>query len=347
MKCLPLCCAALAFTFALTPGCKKQEGKGPTGDPNEVVASVDGVKYLRKEMDEITERVLKVQNVPEEQMEEMRDRIERQLIVNFVQKAVLLNEVKKEGITLTEEDRQKGIARLEEQVKERGVADSSEAYFKAHPLGEEIARKEFADNMLFEKLLQVKLVDPVEVEDAEVDALFDSIKAQNAAAEEANKNLEGKEAKLAKIQDIKKKLADGANFAELAKEHSACQSKERGGDLGAFQRGMMVKEFEDAAFTQEIGKVGEIVETKFGYHLILVTERNAATEATDDTPATPETATASHILLAFDREQRIQPIPSADDVRNYIKQQKAQPLVQDYVQGLRDKAKIESIIPIE
>ncbi|MBI5046128.1 peptidylprolyl isomerase [Candidatus Micrarchaeota archaeon] len=80
-----------------------------------------------------------------------------------------------------------------------------------------------------------------------------------------------KEKKLA--EKLKYELDSGANFAMLAKKHSMCPSSEQGGDLGFFGRGQMVREFEDAAFTTQPGKVSAPVKTEFGYHLILVTAK--------------------------------------------------------------------------
>ncbi|MBD3189413.1 MAG: peptidylprolyl isomerase [Candidatus Heimdallarchaeota archaeon] len=60
-------------------------------------------------------------------------------------------------------------------------------------------------------------------------------------------------------------------FRKLAKENSLCSSKKRGGNLGEFGRGQMVKEFEKAAYDLEVGELSGLVKTEFGYHIILRT----------------------------------------------------------------------------
>lgn len=78
----------------------------------------------------------------------------------------------------------------------------------------------------------------------------------------------------AKIEDVKKQLDQGADFAELANKYSDDKSNaDDGGDLGWFGKGMMVKEFEAAAFALEAGKISEPVRTQFGFHLIRVDEK--------------------------------------------------------------------------
>lgn len=73
---------------------------------------------------------------------------------------------------------------------------------------------------------------------------------------------------------IKQEIAAGGDFAELARKHSSCPSGKSGGDLGAFGRGQMVKEFDEVCFTAPVGVVHGPVKTQFGYHLIEVTKRS-------------------------------------------------------------------------
>lgn len=77
-----------------------------------------------------------------------------------------------------------------------------------------------------------------------------------------------KEEAEALIKDLKAQIDGGADFAELAGEHSDCPSGSDGGSLGSFGKGQMVKEFQDAAFGLDEGGVSDVVETDFGYHLI-------------------------------------------------------------------------------
>jgi peptidyl-prolyl cis-trans isomerase C len=73
---------------------------------------------------------------------------------------------------------------------------------------------------------------------------------------------------------IKKEIEEGADFAEQAKAHSQCPSGQRGGDLGEFTPGQMVKEFDEVVFRDEVNKVHGPVKTQFGFHLIEITNRS-------------------------------------------------------------------------
>lgn len=75
-------------------------------------------------------------------------------------------------------------------------------------------------------------------------------------------------------KDLYNEIKNGKSFTEVAQEKSLCPSGQNGGDLGFFGKGMMVKPFEDAAFSLEVGELSQPVETQFGWHLIEVTGKH-------------------------------------------------------------------------
>jgi len=76
-----------------------------------------------------------------------------------------------------------------------------------------------------------------------------------------------------KCQQLKSEIEGGADFAEVAQHNSNCPSGQRGGDLGEFNQGMMVPEFDEVVFSAELNQVHGPVKTQFGYHLIEITSR--------------------------------------------------------------------------
>ncbi len=118
-----------------------------------------------------------------------------------------------------------------------------------------------------------------------------------------------------KIAQAQEKLKKGDDFAEVAKAASEGPSAPKGGDLGYFGRGQMVKPFEDTAFTLEPGKVSDVVTTKFGYHLIKVVDKK------------PETT------IPF---ETVKP-----RIEQYLKQEEVQKEVKQFVEKSRKEAKVE------
>jgi peptidyl-prolyl cis-trans isomerase C len=76
-----------------------------------------------------------------------------------------------------------------------------------------------------------------------------------------------------KCEALKKQIEDGSDFADVAKENSSCPSGRKGGDLGEFGPGQMVKEFDEVVFSGELSTVHGPVKTQFGYHLLEITSR--------------------------------------------------------------------------
>ena len=136
--------------------------------------------------------------------------------------------------------------------------------------------------ILAQNYAQDQLAEKMKATDQEVDAYI----AQHP-------ELDNKQTK-AKADEVLKRVRAGEDFAKLAKEFSTDPgSKEKGGDLGWFARGAMVPEFEEAAFKLKPGEVSDLVQSKFGYHIIKLEERK--TENKDGKPE--EQVHARHILI--------------------------------------------------
>ncbi|MCG3149310.1 MAG: Chaperone SurA [Verrucomicrobiae bacterium] len=126
--------------------------------------------------------------------------------------------------------------------------------------------------------------------------------------------------KLTQIKAAQSLIKGGDKFEDVARKFSEDPgSKEQGGDLSYFTRDRMVKPFADAAFSLKPNEVSDIVTTQFGYHLIKSTDHQAAGERTY--------------------------AEAKDDIERYLKNQQGQEMVQAYVQELRQKAKIEILLP--
>jgi len=78
----------------------------------------------------------------------------------------------------------------------------------------------------------------------------------------------------AEAQEIKRQIESGADFSELARQHSQCPSSEEGGDLGEFGPGEMVREFDNVVFRADMGQMHGPVKTEFGYHVIEILSRD-------------------------------------------------------------------------
>lgn len=119
----------------------------------------------------------------------------------------------------------------------------------------------------------------ISVSDEEIKAYYDANKAQFNKGETVSAKhilVESEE----KCNEILAAITNGEKtFEDAAKESSTCPSGQKGGDLGTFGKGQMVPEFEQAAFTAEIGQVVGPVKTQFGFHLIKVEAKNEAEAA--------------------------------------------------------------------
>jgi len=166
------------------------------------------------------------------------------------------------------------------------TADDAKKYYDEHPKEFEIPEQVRASHILIEPNYADPNTDP------------------NQAKAEAK----------AKTEDLLKQINEGADFAELAKANSACPSAEGGGDLGFFPRGRTTQAFEEVAFELEVGQLSDVVETRYGYHIITVTGHKDAG------------------VVPFEEAR--------DAIIKQLTEQKKQEFVNEYVESLKAKATI-------
>jgi foldase protein PrsA len=220
------------------------------------VAIVNGQRITRREF------VNRLEQVTGEQV--LSDLINEQLIQQAAKKA---------KISVTSAEVEVEMERLREQI-----GPSFESVLAQYGMTVEDLRKNMELNLL---VFKVSTKD-IAVTDEALMAFFEENKSDYDQPEmvRASHILVDDEAK---AKEIQKKLAEGADFAELARNESTDpMSAAEGGDLGFFARGRMVAEFEKAAFAMSPGQTSGPVKSEYGYHIIRVTERKDAHEATFD-----------------------------------------------------------------
>ncbi len=152
----------------------------------------------------------------------------------------------------------------------------------------------YRENFLANEYIKREVAGKITAPEDEIKAYYDShpdefkkpemIRARHILVKvEPSASQKDKEKAKEKANNILKKIKAGENFEKLAEDLSDDPgSKSKGGDLGFFSRGRMVKQFEDAAFSLKPGETSGIVETQFGYHIIKVEEKkDASTEPYD------------------------------------------------------------------
>lgn len=209
----------------------------------------------------------------------------RESVLDKMIKLELLGqESKKAGIAVSATD-------IDTELKgyKKGFADDK-AFAKAlgeAGITETELRKQIGKNIAIQKFIDTKFKGKVQITEQEAKDFYNSNQDKFAQPElvharhilinaKETESKADKDRKRAKLVQIQKQLKGGANFADLAKQFSDCPSKERGGDLGFFPRGQMVKPFDQAVFKMMPGDVSDIVETEFGYHLIKLEEKKPA-----------------------------------------------------------------------
>lgn len=254
------------------------------------------------------------------------ENVKSNILETLIDRELLYQESEKEGIKVKEGDINKQIEGLKKQFPEKGAFEKA---LKSVDLTEDELRDQIKQQLAVRELIDKKIAPKIKIGDKEVKAFYDThpdifkrpeeVRASHILIK-VDSQAPKKDVAVAKkkIEAAQKRLKNGEDFAKVAKDVSEGPSAKRGGDLGYFRRGQMVKPFEDAAFAMKTGQVSDIVRTRFGFHIIKVTDKK------------PES------MVTFAKV--------SDKIKAYLKQKKVRENVQAMIKNLKQYAKIERFL---
>jgi len=296
------------------------------------ITEADIEQEIKPQLEQLASRA-KGKNAPPAMIDRYKTMFRQQALDRMIVEKLLDEEVKQAKIKITDADVDAELAKMAARQKPALSMEDFKALVEAHGrtfddlkqrikqglsyqrifekhfegkmnFTEEDAKKHYADNKKrFDKPAQVRashiLITPAKVDPNVADPNEAKAKAKAQAK--------------ATAEELLRQIKGGADFATLAKAKSTCPSGKNGGDLGFFGKGRMVPAFEKAAFGMKVGQISDVVETRFGYHIIKVTDRKDAVDS-------------------YDRVK--------DDVINDLKNSKQAKLGRAYIKSLKAGAKI-------
>ena len=238
---------------------------------NSPIATVNGAEISNRQFQSQVNQTLNRMRgrVQESQVLSLKKRvldqlIDRQLIEEEMENRGLMDEVSDEKVE----------ARLDKIVQDSQFNTREELKQRLEQAGRSLdqIRNQLKQSLAMQKLFDEVLKD-IEVTDQEVKDNYEEVSASHILIKTENKsNQEAKD----KAQEAIEELESGTEFSKVAQEYSEGPSAKRGGKLGSFGRGKMTAAFEDEAFKLDVGEISAPVKTKYGYHVIKVTDKKTA-----------------------------------------------------------------------
>lgn len=324
----------MAAAAVVVAGCGKKEAQTvqPSKLGAEVAVWVDqtGISgaQIQREASRLFSHVPK--DLPAEQIPAVQSRLLNQAIDNLVVRQLVRAEMERSGVVITREELDKGKQDLEKALGPNGsltmlLADANVPMEELEMnLKLDIFKNKMTKDQLAEAVAAVTEESAREFYEANRKDFTEPagrlvshvlIRVPPGAAEELKADAR------AKAEGIRKELLDGADFAKVAGEKSDCTSRARGGELGVVPRGREAKEFEDAVYGQEIGAIGEVVESPVGFHVIKVTG---------------------------EQEEKVIPFDEVKDrLVTVLKGRAQQKVAAEYVKSLRERATIKLDGPLK
>jgi len=310
------------MAWVALPSCA-QEKKSPEAK----VALVNGKTITQRDFDrELNGVKRRLVSMGKPVKDEQLQTIKMQVLENIINLELLYQESQKQGVKIEEKVINEQLSTIKKRFPEE---DGFKKALLNMNLSEEDLISQLVREMSVRKFIDIQFVEKTTVSDEKVKDYYDShpndfkkpeiVKARHILIKIEPQAEDSRKAEARKkIEDIQNRLKKGEDFASVAKEVSQCPSSAKGGDLGYFTRGQMVKPFSDKAFALSPGEVSDIVETEFGYHLI---------KSVDKKPRTS--------IAYVDIKEKLQ---------KYLKQKKVMEQVSEYTEDLKKKAKVERFV---
>lgn len=291
------------------------------------IAEVNGAVVSRQTFDaEINSIMQRFSNAGQSPTEAQMADINKAVLDKLIDGELLYQDSQKSGFTV---DNSVMNNELEKIKKEFNSEVDFKKALETWGITETAFKTELAKNLAIQQFIEKQFIEKTVVSEEETKSFYDEnrsnfkqsdrVKASHILIKvDENASKSEKTTKRQKLEKIRDQIKNGANFAELAKKFSEGPSNSRGGDLGYFERGQMVKPFENAAFSLMPGDISDIVETRFGYHLIRIDDKQYATT-----------------LEYFQVKPQIE---------QHLKDQKLDKDIRNHVASLREKAIIKSFL---
>ena len=319
---------------ALTPAASAQaagQATAPSTPPAkpmpvqlpDVLARVNGESVTKAEFDRLIKN-LEVGNGPIPA--DRRDEILRGALDQLITYTALVQEAKARNISATD-------AEVDGRLKEMQAQFPTEDAFKKALADRNMTLQRLKDDTRIDtvigKLLDAETANGPAVGDAEAREFYDknpdkfrqeeAVRASHILIK-VNDNADAatKQKAREQIDAVLKQAKAGADFASLARQHSQDGSAAQGGDLDFFTRGQMVPAFDQAAFALKPGEISDVVTTQFGFHIIKLTEKRAAS------------------TVPFDQVSA--------RIRQYLGEQHKQERARLFIEGVKSKSKIEVLV---
>ena len=290
-----------------------------------VAVTVNGVDITDSQIEEQMKPQLEkmAAQMPPMFVEQYKKQIRQQALDKMIVRQLLSEKVKAANIAITDEDIDGQLREIASRQQPPLSLEELRALIEADGQDFEAVKQEIRQSLGFQKVIEAQFEGKINITEDDAGNYFsenskdmEEVRASHILIKPdmTDPNADPNEAKAnaqTKAQNLLSQIKEGADFAELAKANSADPgSAAKGGDLGFFTRGKMVPPFAKAAFELQVGQVSDVVETRFGYHIIKVTERKDTFEQLKN------------------------------DIINILRQNKQREIAGEYIQSLKAEADI-------